>query len=160
MSLFWIGGKPEKVSPDRLLPEMFEDRYFLPDTIHGDSDYVIRVYLNDAHSESPEYKDHDQFEAEYIDKDLILKAYRNDPTCGTVFSDILAEELESFGIPNDGGHDFNEIFNTQLKLDNADIMRLSEATVEDLKRHLDNLQRERGRHQFELYQKYEAEIRA
>ena len=55
---------------------------------------------------------------------------------------------------------FNEIFNTQLKLDNADIMRLSEATVADLKRHLDNLQRERGRHQFELYQKYEAEIRA
>ena len=39
-------------------------------------------------------------------------------------------------------------------------MRLSEATVADLKRHLDNLQRERGRHQFELYQKYEAEIRA
>lgn len=55
---------------------------------------------------------------------------------------------------------FNEIFNTQLKLDNADIMRLSEETIADLKRHLENLQRERGRHQYELYQKYEAEIRA
>ncbi len=55
---------------------------------------------------------------------------------------------------------FNEIFNTQLKLDNADIMRLSDETVGDLKRHLENLQRERGRHQYELYQKYEAEIRA
>lgn len=55
---------------------------------------------------------------------------------------------------------FNEIFNTQLKLDNADIMRLSDETVADLKRHLENLQRERGRHQYELHQKYEAEIRA
>ncbi len=55
---------------------------------------------------------------------------------------------------------FNEIFNTQLKLDNADVMRLSEETVADLKRHLENLQRERGRHQFDLYQKYEAGIRA
>lgn len=55
---------------------------------------------------------------------------------------------------------FNEIFNTQLKLDNADIMRLSDDTVADLKRHLENLQRERGRHQFDLRQKYEAEIRA
>ena len=55
---------------------------------------------------------------------------------------------------------FNEIFNTQLKLDNADIMRLSDETIADLKRHLENLQRERGRHQYELHQKYEAEIRA
>lgn len=55
---------------------------------------------------------------------------------------------------------FNEIFNTQLKLDNADIMRLSEETVADLKRHLETLQRERGRHQYELYRKYEAEIQA
>ena len=55
---------------------------------------------------------------------------------------------------------FNEIFNTQLKLDNADIMRLSDETIADLKRHLENLQRERGRHQYELYQKYEGEIRA
>ncbi len=30
----------------------------------------------------------------------------------------------------------------------------------DLKRHLENLQRERGRHLYELHQKYEAEIRA
>ena len=55
---------------------------------------------------------------------------------------------------------FNEIFNTQLKLDNADIMRLSDETIADLKRHLETLQRERGRHQYELHQKYEAEIRA
>ena len=55
---------------------------------------------------------------------------------------------------------FNEIFNTQLKLDNADIMRLSAYTIADLKRHLENLQRERGRHLYELHQKYEAEIRA
>ena len=55
---------------------------------------------------------------------------------------------------------FNEIFNTQLKLDNADVMRLSDETIADLKRHLENLQRERGRHQYELRQKYEAEIRA
>ena len=133
MSLFWLGGKPEKVSPDRLLPEMFEDRYFLPDTIHGDSDYVIRVYLNDAHSESPEYKDHDQFEAEYIDRDLILKAYRNDPTCGTVFSDILAEGLESFGIPNDGGHDFNEIFNTwneSVPLTNRELVAWADGSLQ------------------------------
>ena len=55
---------------------------------------------------------------------------------------------------------FNEIFNTQLKLDNADVMRLSDETIADLKRHLEDLQRERGRHQYELHQKYEAEIRA
>lgn len=55
---------------------------------------------------------------------------------------------------------FNSIFNTQLKLDNADVMHLSEETVADLKRHLENLQRERGRHLYELHQKYEAEIRA
>ena len=55
---------------------------------------------------------------------------------------------------------FNSIFNTQLKIDNADIMRLSDETVADLKRHLENLQRERGRHLYELHQKYEAEIRA
>ena len=55
---------------------------------------------------------------------------------------------------------FNEIFNTQLKIDNADVMRLSEETVADLKRHLENLQRERGRHLYDLHLKYEAEIRA
>ncbi len=55
---------------------------------------------------------------------------------------------------------FNEIFNTQLKIDNADVMRLSEETVADLKRRLENLQRERGRHLYDLHLKYEAEIRA
>lgn len=55
---------------------------------------------------------------------------------------------------------FNEIFNTQLKIDNADVMQLSEETVADLKRHLENLQRERGRHLYDLHLKYEAEIRA
>ena len=55
---------------------------------------------------------------------------------------------------------FNEIFNTQLKIDNADVMRLSDETVADLKRHLENLQRERGRHLYDLHLKYEAEIRA
>ena len=55
---------------------------------------------------------------------------------------------------------FNSIFNTQLKIDNADIMRLSDETVADLKRHLENLQRERGRHLYDLHLKYEAEIRA
>lgn len=55
---------------------------------------------------------------------------------------------------------FNEIFNTRLKIDNADLMRLPEEAVADLKRHLETLQRERGRHQYELWRRYEAEIRA
>ena len=110
MSIFWIGNEHDMVPPDRLLPEMWEDRYFLPGTLHGDDDYVIRVYLNDAHGECPACNDHDQFEAEYIDRDLILKAAEEDPSYGDIFNDVIAEGLESFGIPNDGDHDFNEIF--------------------------------------------------
>lgn len=110
MSIFWIGNEYEMVPPDRLLPEMWEDRYFLPGILHGDDDYVIRVYLNDAHGENPACNDHDQFEAEYIDRDLILKAAKEDPSYGDIFNEVIAEGLESFGIPNDGDHDFNEIF--------------------------------------------------
>ncbi len=54
----------------------------------------------------------------------------------------------------------NEIFNAQLKLDNADLMRLSKETVADLKAHLENLQRDRGQKQFALYTQHEEEIRA
>ena len=113
MSIFWLGNDESvKVPPEKLLPEMWEDRYFLPGTIHGGEDYVIRVYLNDAHSESPEYNDHDQFEVEYISRDLILEAYKEDPTCGDIFNEILAEGLESFAVPNDGKHDFGAIFDS------------------------------------------------
>lgn len=54
---------------------------------------------------------------------------------------------------------FNDIFNTQLKLDNADLMRLSKEKVADLKTHLENLQRERSRRQIALREQYEEEMR-
>lgn len=54
---------------------------------------------------------------------------------------------------------FNEIFNIQLKLDNAKAMRLSEADIEALKERLHDLQMERGRRQIAMWQAYEAKIK-
>ncbi|WP_462332654.1 hypothetical protein [Schwartzia sp. (in: firmicutes)] len=54
---------------------------------------------------------------------------------------------------------FNEIFNIQLKLDNAKAMRLSKETVEELKERLRELQIERGQKQIALWKAYEAKIR-
>lgn len=58
------------------------------------------------------------------------------------------------------GQYFNEIFNIQLKLDNRDSMRLSEEAVRLLTDRLHALQEERGRKQFALWQRFEAEIKA
>ena len=54
---------------------------------------------------------------------------------------------------------FNEIFNIQLKLDNAKAMRLSQDAVQELKERLRELQMERGRKQIALWQAYEAKIK-
>lgn len=54
---------------------------------------------------------------------------------------------------------FNEIFNIQLKLDNAKAMRLSEETLQELKNRLHELQMERGRRQIALWRAYEEKIK-
>lgn len=53
---------------------------------------------------------------------------------------------------------FNEIFNIQLKLDNAKSMRLTEQETQELENRLRALQRERGGRQFDLWQRYEGQI--
>lgn len=110
MSIFWLGGAPEKVSQDKIIPDMFEDRYFLPGVIHGGEDYLIRAYLNDAHCESE--NDVDQFEIDYITRDLILKAKAEDLSLGDDFYQILFE-AENFCCENDGkSGEFAEIIRT------------------------------------------------
>lgn len=100
MSIFWLGGEPIKISPKAIVPDMFEDRYFLPGIIHG-GDYLIRVYLNDSHCEDETSHDHDQFEVDYITKELILKAASVDPELGQDFYDTLFE-AKNFCCRNDG----------------------------------------------------------
>lgn len=102
MSIFWLDSTPIKVNPQILNEEMFEDRYFLPGKIHGGEDYLIRVYLNDAHYEAEDGSDFDQFEVEYIPASLIIEADELDPLHGDAFRDHIAIHLESFGCPNDG----------------------------------------------------------
>ena len=108
MSIFSIGGRPEKVPQDAILEDMMQDRYFLPGTIHGGEDYLVRVYLNDAHSEDSESSDHDQFEIDYITRDLITQAQEEDHSLGDEFYQILFR-AENFCCPNDGESDFASI---------------------------------------------------
>ncbi len=105
MSIFWLGGKPDQppFPETELSAEMFKDRYFKPGVIHGGEDYLIRVYLNDSHAECPEYDDHNQFEVEYISRDLIKEAALLDPTLGEGFDETIFEGLESFGVPSTHG---------------------------------------------------------
>lgn len=104
MSTFWIGGPKRIVMPEELKAEMFEDRYFLPGAIHGGEDYLIRVYLNDAHCDSE--NDASQFEVEYIGRELIREAYAKDSSLGDEFNSYICSYMESFGCRNDGSGDF------------------------------------------------------
>lgn len=105
MSIFYLGGKNEKVPPEAIMPEMFEDRYFLPGVIHGGEDYLIRVYMNDAHLEDETSADNHQFEVDYITKDLITEARTIDPSLDWEFYQHLSS-AESFGCCNDESGDF------------------------------------------------------
>lgn len=58
------------------------------------------------------------------------------------------------------GEYFNEIFNIQMKLDNAEAMKLSNDTIKELAARLHELQRERGARQYELWRTHENEIKA
>lgn len=108
MSIFWLGSELRKINPKELRPEMYEDRYFADGIIHGSEDYLVRVYLNDSHSETE--NDVDQFEVESISQSLVLKAHKVDPSHGEAFYDYIIENCVSFGCPNDGKSDFSEIF--------------------------------------------------
>ena len=81
MSIFCLGGTEEIVPEDELLLEMCTDRYFKPGVIHG-GDYLIRVFMHD-----------DVFEVEYITKDLIEKAWEQDPGCGERFEEVIDEDI-------------------------------------------------------------------
>ena len=108
MSIFYLGGRNEKVPPEAILPEMFEDRYFLPGVIHGGEDYLIRVYLNDAHCEDETSADNHQFEVDYITKDLITEARTIDPSLDWEFYQHLTS-AENFCCCNDESGDFVSI---------------------------------------------------
>lgn len=120
MSTFYLGNpNPRIVSPEDLLPEMYEDRYFLPGVIHGGEDYLIRAYLNDSHAESgvysdEEFTDHAQFEVDYITKDLIMEAKEIDPDLGDEFYQHLFG-AECFGCANDGKSDFSALIDAWPK---------------------------------------------
>ena len=102
MSIFWLDGPKEVVSDAKIKKEMFEDRIFLPGIIHGGKDYLIRVYINDVGYED----EPDEFIAEYLTKDLILKAHVEDPSHESIFNEILVEEAENFACHNDGSGEF------------------------------------------------------
>ena len=102
MSIFWLGGPQVIVPDDQIRPEMYEDMYFLPGVIHGGKDYLIRVYLNDV----CEKGEPEEFTVEYITKELILKAYEEDPSLEGTFYQTLACEAEQFGCYNDASGDF------------------------------------------------------
>jgi hypothetical protein len=104
MSIFSLGGNAVNVPEKAILEEMYQDRYFLPGTIHG-GDYLIRVYLNDAHCESEPACDHYQFEIDYITKELITEARTIDPSLEEEFYEHLFN-AENFCARNDGSGDF------------------------------------------------------
>ena len=101
MSIFWLGGKEERIPHKKLKPEMYEDRIFHPGIIHG-GDYLIRVYLNDASED-------DMFAVDYLTRELILQAHKEDPSDGEAFNDIINCRAENFSCENGSG-EFNEIF--------------------------------------------------
>ena len=126
MSICWIGDNSVKIDSELLTGEMFEGRYFLPGIVHGDENYLICIYLNDAHYDDEEAGEYDQFEIEYIWRDLILDADVKDPSHGEVFNEIIAAGLESFGCPNDGEGDFADWFEAwpdAIKMSNDDIVK-------------------------------------
>ena len=122
MSIFWLGGPKEVVPQDRITKEMYEDRYFLPGVIHGGNDYVIRVYLNDVGYEG----DPDEFVIEYLTRDLVLKADKEDPSHDRIFNEILTCECENFVCYNDGSGDFATlivVWDRSVVLSNADLVK-------------------------------------
>lgn len=107
MSIFYLGNsEPKIVLPEEILPGMYEDRYFLPGVIHGGEEYLIRVYLNDAHSD--EGDDHLQFEVDYITRSIIMEAKEEDPSLGDDFYQHLFN-AENFCCPNDGKSNFSDL---------------------------------------------------
>ena len=95
------GGKCVIVPKEKLLPEMHEDRFFLPGIIHSGKDYLINVYLHDNEEDEP-----DQFEVNYFTKGLILKAAQHDPSLGDNFWQYLICECETFECENDASGEF------------------------------------------------------
>lgn len=143
MSIFWLDGEPQKVPQDKIIPDMFEDRYFLPGIIHGGEDYLIRVYLNDSHGESE--GDVDQFDIDYITRDLILKAVKEDPSLDDAFYEALFE-AENFCCPNDGSSgDFAKLIDAwpeSIYMTRANLVNWADGTykfyVSDIEWEIDN----------------------
>lgn len=134
MSIFSIGGTPQKIPQNALLPEMYQDKYFMPGTIHGGEDYLIRVYLNDSHCETE--NDSDQFEIDFITRSLILEAKELDPSLGQKFYDHLFT-AENFCCRNDGKSDFFDgslaeiirCWHQSVSMSCADLVRWAEDNI-------------------------------
>ena len=94
MSLFWIGEPQGRTIPDEELNFKYdEERYFLPDTLHGGT-YILSAYA---------YNDENiaRMEVKYLTPHLILDAYNRAFTPEykferDVFIDILNEDAETF----------------------------------------------------------------
>lgn len=125
MSIFWLGGS-ERIVPDtEIKKEMFQDRIFLPGIIHGGEDYLIRVYINDVGYED----EPDEFIAEYLTRDLILKAHKEDPSHEQVFNEVLLDEAENFACYNDGSGEFAtlvEAWPEAIEMSNSDLVDWAE----------------------------------
>lgn len=122
MSIFWIGGPNKIVPEEKIIKEMFEDRFFLPGIIHGGEDYLIRVYLNDVGYED----EPDEFIVEYLTRDLISRAHKADPSHSQIFNEILLEEVENFTCRNDGSGEFAalvEVWPKAISMTNDDLVR-------------------------------------
>lgn len=106
MSLCWLGcDNPRIVPKEELKEEMWSERFFLPGTVHESRNHLIRVYLSDAHGN--EEGDPELLEIEYLTKNLILGAAREDPSLGEEFNNILNSDMEAFYCTNTGDDEFS-----------------------------------------------------
>lgn len=105
-----FGSKGRVIKEEELLPEMFEDRFFLPGIIHGNEDMLYGVYLNDAKEGTAE--DPDTFELVMITRETILEAAKAPKG---EFRQLIFAESESFGCCNDGSSEFSTIVDEWVK---------------------------------------------
>lgn len=132
MSIFYLGGAPVMVPREAILPEMYEDRIFLPGTIHG-GDYLIRVYLNDSvGDDEPE-----EMIIEYLTREDILESLRRDPNTDDKFYEELLSRAESFACYNTASDDFATVIQnwpSAVKMSNSELVSWAMHTYEPRKK--------------------------
>lgn len=107
------------VPPEKLEKEMYTNRYFTPGIIHGGDNFLIRVHLNNNGTGQS-----DQFIVEYISKDLIIRADREDPSHQKKFDKIIEEGLVSFASTNGTGEFLSlfEMWPEAVKMNRCDLV--------------------------------------